>query len=304
MHPRPAPAFRTVMITAAAAATVGLVLTGCRSITQAGSGQASPSQSSQSQSQSQSPQSQSPQQAVSQAAHQAAKINSCAFTLTVHLSGLVSGTMAGSLQARNRPSLLTEADFSTMDISGIDLPGSLQEITTSNTAYLKIALLQAMLGKPWAAIPLSELQNNAGINVSQILQQAQDNNPMVDGQMLAGSKNLRSVGTQTIDGVPTTHYTGTFSAEAGLAKLPSGLRAIEQAKEDLLGVKSLSFDAWIDAQHRIRKLVVTQHDRLLTLTATMQVTRFNQPINVSVPPASQVKAISFSDLHFLSGLHI
>ena len=297
------------MITAAAAATVGLVLTGCRGITQAGGGHsASPSQSSsQSSSQSQSKsrsRSQSPQQAVSQAAHQAAKINSCAFTLTVHLSGPLSGTMAGSLQARNRPSVLTEADFSTMDVSGIDLPGSLQEITTSNTVYLKIALLQDMLGKPWAAIPDSALRNDAGINVSQILVQAQDNNPMVDGQMLAGSKNLRSVGTQTIDGVSTTHYTGTFSAAAGLAKLPSGLRSIEQAKEDLLGVKSLSFDAWIDAQHRIRRLVVTQHDRLLTLTATMQVTSFNQPINVSVPPASQVKAISLGDLHFLSGLHI
>jgi hypothetical protein len=285
------------MITAAAAATVGLVLTGCRSITQAGSGQsASPSQSASHAPQAQ-PQAQSARQAVSQAAHRTAKINSCAFTLTVHLSGRLSGTMVGSLQARNRPSVLTEADFSTMDVSGIDLPGSLQEITTSNTVYLKMALLQAMLGKPWAAIPDSALRNDAGINVSQILEQAQDNNPMVDGQMLAGSKKLRAVGTQTIDGVSTTHYTGTFSAAAGRAKLPSALRSIEQAKEDLLGVKSLSFDAWIDAQHRIRKLAVTQHGRSLTLTATMQVTSFNQPINVSVPPASQVKTISVSDLH-------
>lgn len=303
MHPRPASAFRTVMITAAAAGTVSLLAVGCRSSVQASGGQAtSTPQSSQSGQPGQS--GQSPRQAVAQAAHEAARVTSCAFTLTVHLSGPLSGSMSGSVQSRTQPSLQTAATIGSMSFSHLTLPGSLQEVTTSSMLYLKVGVLQAMLGKPWASIPLSQLQNNTGIDLSQILQEAQDNNPIVDGQMLSSSKNLRSVGTQTIGGVTTTHYTGSFSASAGLAKLPSGLRDIEQAKEDLLGVKSLSFDAWIDAQHRIRKLVITQHDRLLTLTATMQVTNFNQPVDVSVPPASQVKGISFSDLHFLSGLHI
>jgi LppX_LprAFG lipoprotein len=292
MHPRPASAFRMVMIMATAAGTVGLGLAGCRSSTQAGSGggaSTSPSATSQS--------SQSSRQAVRLAARQAARINSCRFTLSLQLSGPVTGSMSGSVQMRSRPSPLAEVEFGSVDFSGITVPGSVQEITTSNTLYLKIALLQVMLGKPWVAIALSGLQQGTGISLGQFLQQAQANNPMVYGQMLAASKNLRSVGTQTIDGVTTTHYTGTFSADAGLARLPSNLRTIERTWVHLFGDRSIGFDAWIDAQHRIRKLVVTQHRGSLRLSATMQVTSFNQPVNISVPPASQVKTISPSDLH-------
>lgn len=47
----------------------------------------------------------------------------------------------------------------------------------------------------------------------------QGNNPLAQTQMLAAAKDVRTVGTQEVDGVQTTHYTGSYPPSAGLAKL-------------------------------------------------------------------------------------
>jgi hypothetical protein len=238
----------------------------------------------------------SPAQAVTLASRQAASVNSFAATLNVQTSGPITATLAGRVQLRKRPSVLVDADFSTLKANGQAEPGGMQEILTSKTLYLKLAALQRRLGKPWGAIALSGLSQSTGVNLSQLTQQVQQNNPMTDAQMLTSAKNLRSAGTQTIGGLQTTHYTGSFPVSAGLAKLPPSLRSTEQRALQTLGISTISFNAWIDAQHRIRKIAVTEHGSSARVASTMQVTAFDQPVNVNLPPASQVKTIPASAL--------
>jgi hypothetical protein len=279
MRTRPASAPRTAMLSAAAAAAA-LLAAGCSS-----GGGSHPAASSM-----------SAAQAITLASHQAAQVNSFASTLNIQMSGSVTGTMTGTMQIRKQPSLLVDANFSTLKANGQDVPGGMQEILTGSTLYLKMAALAQELGKPWASLQLSELKQGAGVNLSQITQQVQNNNPMTDAQMLTSASNLRSVGTQTIGGVATTHYTGTFAVSAGLAKLPASVRGAEQKQLQGLGIKDIGFNAWVDAQHQIRKIEVTEHGSSIQVAATMQVTSLNQPITVSLPPASQVKAIPASAL--------
>ena len=235
-------------------------------------------------------------QAVTMASQHAASVNSFATTMDVQMSGSISGAMVGTMQMRKQPSLLIDAHFSKLDMSSQSIPGGMEEIVTTKTLYLKMASLQQSLGKPWAALPLSALSGRAGVNLSQLTQQAQQNNPMTDVQMLSSAKNLRALGTQTIAGTQTTHYSGSFSASAGLAKLPSGLRSTEQKALQTLGITTFDFNAWIDGQHQIRKIAVTEHGGSEQITATMQVTGYNQPLTVSLPPSSQVKKIPASTL--------
>jgi hypothetical protein len=269
------------MLTAAAAAAV-LLAAGCGS----GSGNNSSHQAG-------APQ--SPVQAITLAARQAGQVSSFASTLNIQTSGSVRAAMAGTMQIRKQPSLLVNANFGTVSANGQDMPGGMQEILTGSTLYLKMGALAQELGKPWASIQLSQLQG-AGINLSQLTQELQDNDPMIEAQMLTGASNLRAVGTQTIGGAATTHYTGTFTVSAGLAKLPPSERAIEQKALQALGINDIGFNAWIDAQHQIRKITVAEHGSSVRVAATMQVTSVNQPIDVSPPPASQVKAIPASAL--------
>jgi hypothetical protein len=281
MRSGPASAPRTAMLSAAAAAAAVLLAAGCGS----GGGSSSNNGSHQAGT------SQSAAQAITLAARQAGQVNSFASTMNVQTSGSVKATMVGTMQIRKQPSLLVDADFSTVSANGQNVPGGMQEILSGSTLYLKMATLAQQLGKPWASIQLSQLQQGTGVNLSELTQELQNNDPMTEAQMLTGASNLRSAGTQTIDGVAATHYTGTFTVAAGLAKLPPSTRGTEQKALQALGVRDIAFNAWIDAQHQIRKIEVTEHGSSVQVTATMQVTSLNQPIHVSPPPASQVKAI-------------
>jgi len=238
----------------------------------------------------------SARQEITLAANQVKQINSFGSTLTVTMSGTVSGTIAGTMHIRTRPSRLADADFSTFDIGSQSLPGGMHEIVTDRSIYLKMALLSQQLHKPWVKISFAQLQQGTGVDFSQLTQQVQSNNPLVQTQMLAAAKDVRAVGTQTIDGVSTTHYTGSYPISAGLAKLPASDRAVAQKGLRTLGIKTVRFNVWIDGQHQTRKIVVTETGSVESLRVTMQVTSINQPVSVTLPPASQVATIPASAL--------
>jgi hypothetical protein len=238
----------------------------------------------------------SPIQAITLAANQARQVNSFASTLSVTMSGSLSGTMAGTMRIRNRPSLFADADFGTLDFGGQSLPGGMHEILTNHDIYLGMAVLSQRLHKPWVKISFAQLQQGTGVNLGQLTQQVQSNNPLVQTQMLAGAKDVRKVGTQTIDGVSTTHYTGSYPVSAGLAKLPASLRAVEEKGLRMLGIKTVHFNVWIDGQHQTRKIVATETGGIENITVALHVTGINQPVSVTLPPASQVATIPASAL--------
>jgi len=239
----------------------------------------------------------SPQRAITLAAHQAGQVSSFSSTMNIKMSGEVSGNLAGGMQVRTRPSLLATADFSTIDIAGHSLPGGMREIVTNRAIYLKMAPLAQHFGKPWLEATFAQLQKGTGLNFNQLTQQIQNSNPLVQTQMLTGAKNVRAVGTQMINGVRATHYTGSYTVAAGLAQLPSSFRATEQRGLQALGIKTVGFNVWIDAQHQVRKITVAEQGSVEQATVSMQVTGINQPVSVSLPPPGQVAMIPSSALN-------
>jgi hypothetical protein len=268
-----------VIVTCAAGAAATLLAAGC------GSGGTHPAT-----------QALSPRQAITLAANHASQVNSFGSVMSVTMSGTVNGTMAGTMHIRSRPTRLVDADFSKFDVGGQNLPGGMHEIVTDRAIYLKMALLAQELHKPWVKISFSQLQQSAGINLSQLTQQVQSNNPLVQTRMLTAAKDVRAVGTQTIDGVSTTHYAGSYPISAGLAKLPASVRALAEKGLRTLGTKTVRFNVWIDGQHQTRKIMVTEAGSAETTKVTMQVTSINQPVSVTLPPASQVATIPASAL--------
>lgn len=239
----------------------------------------------------------SPRQAITLAANQAKQVNSFGVTVRATMSGAGNATMAGTVHVRTRPSLLADANFTTFDVAGQSLPGGIHEILTDRAIYAKMALLSQQLHKPWAKISFSELRQGTGVNLSQLMQQVQNSNPLVQTQMLAAAKDVREVGKQTIDGVSTTHYSGSYPLSAGLAKLPASQRAVAEKELRTFGVKTVGFNVWIDGQHQTRKIVVSETGSVESMTMTMQVTGINQPVSVTLPSAGQVATIPASALH-------
>jgi hypothetical protein len=191
--------------------------------------------------------------------------------------------MLGTVQLRLKPQLAA-AEFRA-SAGGQQI--RVDEILTSWALYLKTPGLSRRLGKPWMAVPLSALSGKSASAVRQLFQSLEDSNPVTETRVLATTKNARTVGTQVIDGVRTTHYQGSVPASAAFAALPASLRKLIRPAARLV-TGNIRFDVWIDAQHQVRKAAEIETIAGQTVATTITITSVNQPVHVTLPPASQV----------------
>jgi hypothetical protein len=238
----------------------------------------------------------SPIQAIALAASHSKQVTSFSSTLDMQMSGESAGTISGSFQEETKPSLLMNVNMSTLKLAGENIPGGMQEILTGSDLYMKMSILSQELGKPWVVVPLSALQHGTGINFNQLMQQVQTSDPLVQTQMFTSAKNAKAVGTQTVDGVPATHYTGSYSVSQGLAKLPASMRSTVSKQLQMTGISQVHFNAWIDGQHQVRKIEVTEPGSQETADITMQITGIGQQVNITIPAKGETATLPASDL--------
>ena len=55
---------------------------------------------------------------------------------------------------------------------------------------------------------IGQLSSKSGVSFGSLLQNLESSNPLDQTKLFTASKDVRVVGTQTIDGVPTTEYAG------------------------------------------------------------------------------------------------
>jgi hypothetical protein len=237
-------------------------------------------------------------EAVHLAATHAQKATSFTATMSMRATGTGSTGMSmdGTMSGTSSPSLLIEANFPTVNASGISFSGGISEIVTSSALYMRMSALSSLTGKPWAEVQLSGLKVG-GISLGQLTQQVQGDSPLLQTQLLAGANNVRKAGTSTIDGVPVTEYTGSYSMQAALSQL-HGV-SDTQLRQALAssGFSTADFQIWLDDQQQVRKLVVTEHGSEANVALTMVVTSINQPVSVQLPASSQVAVIPASALN-------
>jgi hypothetical protein len=211
-------------------------------------------------------------------------VNSMAATFSEQIGS--AGTANGTMQLRLRPTLLAHETLST-SISGQS--ATVEEIVSAKAIYIKEPLAQT--SKPWIEIRLSNLSGSLGKSIQSLLQSAQNGNPAEQTQMFAGSRNVHEVGTEVVNGVQTTHYAGTVTAAGALSRLsPTVRKGFAPLMKLISG--DIRFNIWIDAQHVARKVSEVETVRGQTVTVTLNVTAVNQPVQISLPPASQVTILS------------
>ena len=228
----------------------------------------------------------SARQALSLAANESQQVNSLTATISVRTSLTSASGISGSMQIRVKPTPLVNAVFT---VSGTGAPHTqLQEILTNKALYLKDSALTKLTGKPWIAISFAALSSKAGVNFASLFQSLEGSNPLDQSKFFAASKNVRKVGTQTINGVATTEYSGSYAPSAALSLLTPKLRKQLEPMLRAMGTRSVQFQIWIDGSHLIRKAI--EHETIAGQTATVSytVTSVNQPVTVTLPPASQI----------------
>jgi hypothetical protein len=223
--------------------------------------------------------SQSAVQAIQAAADQSKKINSYSIRMDESVTGATAEHITGNMQFRLKPALLARVDLSIP-------PASVNEILTTKVAYLKIPGLGST-GKPWVKLSLAG-KHGTGAALGQLLQAAESSNPANQTATLTASKDLRKTGAEVINGIPTTRYEGSYSVADQLKKMPPALRKITSRSIAALGVTKVQFTIWIDGQHQMRRVITVEKGSSSTITTKLDIISINQPVNVALPPPSQV----------------
>jgi hypothetical protein len=225
--------------------------------------------------------------ALSLAADNARQTTAFSATMDITSSGTYASHLSGTLDEQTKPSVLAHQKFS-VTANGTSVPGGMETLLTPDAVYLKMSTLARMLGKPWIRMAFSSLKSSTGANFAPLIRQLQANNPLAFAQMLPAASSVRTVGSQSVNGVPATEYQGTLDPVKALTRIDPSLRSILAPVLSATGITTDNFTVWVDGQHQIRKLIsVETGTTSYKVTSVMVVTSVNQPLNIQVPPTGQ-----------------
>jgi len=211
------------------------------------------------------------------------------FTLNIG-SSQGSMTMHGLGQFRLRPSLAFTMNVDKMSMGGQSMPlGGLQTVYLNKVVYIKSPQLSQLAGgKTWLKLDLGKQAQQSGLNLDALLNQSQQVNPAEQTKMLTASKDVRQVGTETINGVKTTHYSGSMTLSEAMAKLDAKTRQQLQKVYTQAGATKIYFELWADGQQLPRKLTTKLAVPQANTSSTMIYEDYGAPVSVHAPPADQV----------------
>lgn len=198
---------------------------------------------------------------------------------------------AGAMQYQLKPELAYSMKYSEMSVGGQSM-GGMEQLLVGRTMYMKMPMLAELPGasaKPWIKISLEEAGRAAGLNIEQMLQQSQQMDPVANMKKLTASKDVREVGKENVNGVETTHYSGTYKLADAIAELPADQQEAARAAIAQTGMESMKFDVWVDGQQLPQKMAMsTPSSAAGAMNMTMTYRDYGKPVQIAAPPASQV----------------
>lgn len=147
-------------------------------------------------------------------------------------------------------------------------------------------------GKHWIKYVYDDLAKLGGSSGAYLKDQMQNSTPNQSVKLLLASGDVKKVGTESVRGQQTTHYSGTVNV-ADLATKNSNLTASQLAglKKQLTsaGVSTERVDIWINAQDLLVKKVEKGEMSSGEYSQTAYYSDYGVKVEATVPPASDTE---------------
>ncbi len=196
-------------------------------------------------------------------------------------------TLTGTASLRLRPTLAGALSFTAGGQSTV-------ERIVGNSIYIDLSRIAAHDGgRPWVVVDLADVSTTAGINYSELLQQAERVNPTSTLRLLAAARIFHQTAATTIDGQRVIGLHGAFTpAVLRSPQLTAGfsraLVAQLEAKLVQAGATSEDVTTYLSSAGLPVRIVTTLHTKAHgTLTTTVDIRAINGKVDASPPPASQ-----------------
>jgi hypothetical protein len=152
-------------------------------------------------------------------------------------------------------------------------------------------LAKEMDGKKWMKFDLSSLGKDGGLGATAPGAGQADQNPASMSSFLNGAKNVKKVGTETVDGVKTTHYAGDVTLAELKASFKDADKSVREQREksteqlQKLGLDKFTMDMWVDGENHAKQFRMRGDADKGPLDMTITFLGFNEPVKVTAPPA-------------------
>jgi hypothetical protein len=220
-------------------------------------------------------------QVMQDTAHAAAAMTSASANFTTQVSGLT--VMFGTANERVRPTTMATLKMTSVD--GADR-FAVTEVVSRSTVYVNMASLAPAVGKPWLGVPVPDLAADPAM--AQLYQTAAL--PTAEAALIGTATTERKTGTATVRGTPVSRYVGSINPATALAELAPDQRQL-LAPELTATTGTISFTAWIDEQHDLRKIQTSAIVGGQLTVTTVVITAINPVVRITVPQSGQVSAL-------------
>ncbi|MEV2230862.1 DUF1396 domain-containing protein [Streptomyces phaeochromogenes] len=231
-----------------------------------------------------------PAAAVAKAAKNTEDITSISYRMTGRTPE--EGRVKADAQMRMKPDVAMSMKMTALD-QGADGTAEIRLVDKAMYIGGGAAAAKEMDGKSWIKFDLSTLGDDALGGAAPGAGTA-DKNPAQESTFLTGSKDVKKVGTEKVDGVETTHYKGTVTLDEFRKSLKSESRTTREQREksleqyEKMGVDALTMDMWIDGDDRTKQFRMKGDADKGKLDMTITFVDYNKPVTVEAPPAEDV----------------
>ncbi|WP_194236230.1 LolA-like protein [Streptomyces acidicola] len=229
-----------------------------------------------------------PAAAVAKAAKNTDDITSLSYRMTGEVPE--QGRIKGEAQMRMKPTIAMSMKMAALDQSEAN---EVEIRLVDKAMYLDggAEAAKEMDGKRWIKFDMDALGKDAEAMGGDSLGAQADENPAQQSTFLTGSKDVKEVGTETVDGVETTHYKGTVTLDQFRASLKDEDKATREQREKAIkqyedmGIDSLTMDMWIDDEDHTKQFRMKGEADKGPLDMTITFLDYNKPVTVEAPPA-------------------
>src|SRR6266540_3896127 len=232
---------------------------------------------------------QSPEVALAEAARRTLAEGTARYSLDLltNVQGLASSTAKG-IGAIDFKKSCSQLDM-TFEASGQKLAFSV--IYDHGILYEKLPPeLGGTPSKPWIKLDLSDVLGGKGGAGAQF-------NPNEPGGIVAliyGAGGVTEAGTETVRGVRATHYKGSLDPKRAAERLPPEYKERYMDSLHAIGAAGpMPAEHWVDDHGLIRRIQLsgkaTVQGKQSTTRTTIEYFDFGTPVDIKLPPASQIQ---------------
>ncbi|MFD5229810.1 DUF1396 domain-containing protein [Streptomyces qaidamensis] len=236
----------------------------------------------------------SPEMTPAAAVAKAAKNTEDITSLQYRMKGTVpeSGRVEGEASMRLKPTIAMSMKMQAPEQAA----GETVEIRLVDKAmYLGggAEMAKEMDGKRWLKFDLSGSDAAKDLDKMGSTSQAEQN-PAAESTFLTGAKDVKKVGSEKVEGVETTHYTGTVTLADLRASLKDSKGETREQREksikqyEKLGVDKLTMDMWVDGEDHTKQFRMKGQADKGPMDMTITFLDYNKPVTVKAPPAGEV----------------